>query len=136
MSVPALLMRPFSRDPCADAPSITSISKTTDELNNCPSGWFLEWTVNISGTLQPTQEYYWEHAVDSGGTSWSYWRRGTAALQSKSLPIIGADGPGGSQTHYHRVRAYVVPVDESPPNECSGPTTGTQASRTANSCAG
>ncbi len=136
MSIPTALSRPFAPGPCVNAPSITSITKTTDTLGACFNGhWFLRWTVVISGALQTSQEYYWEQATDSGGSSWGFWRRGTAAFQDKTDNQIGSDGAGASQTRYHRVRVYVVPVGESPPNECNGPTTGAQASRTANSCA-
>jgi len=69
-------------DPCAAAPSITGLTKTTDELNNCfgggSSGWYTEWTVALSGSLPSTLEIYWEKAPDSGGSSWSYWGRGSA----------------------------------------------------------
>lgn len=122
-------------NPCLNAPTITGITKNTDDLNNCPSGWSVQWGLSISGTLQAGQEYYWERATDSAGTSWGYWGRGTATTRTHTDPQIGADGGGASMTVYCKVRAYVVPVGESPPNECNGPTTGTQASRTANSCA-
>ena len=135
MAIPALLVRPFAPAPCVNAPSLTSITKTTDTLGACFNGhWFLKWTVNISGALQGSQEYYWEQATDSGGSSWGFWRRGTAAFEELTDQNIGSDGAGDSITRYHRVRVYVVPTGESPPNECNGPTTGTQASRTANSC--
>lgn len=135
MSVPSLLVRPFAPPPCADAPSIVSISKTTDTLGACFNGhWYLKWTLNISGTLQAGQEYYWELATDSAGTSWSFWTRGTAEFQENTDNNIGSDGAGDSTTRYFRARAYVVPTGESPPNECNGPTTGAQASRTADAC--
>ena len=124
--------------PCESAPTITSITKTEDELLACIGalkGWHLRWTVVITGTLQAGQEYYWEAANNAAGDNWAYWRRGTAAYQDKYDVTIGSTGGGASTTVYHRVRAYVVPVDVDPPSQCSGPTTSSQADRTANACA-
>ena len=125
-------------NPCIDAATITSITKTVDELlacNGSSSGWHLLWTLNISGTLQAGQEYYWEVATD-GADGWGgEWRRGTSTTQHAYDAFVGSDGPGSDLDRYHRVRVYVVPVGESPPDECNGPTLSEQASRTAASCA-
>ncbi len=132
-----MLIPPFALTLCMGAPTITSITKTTDTLGACFSVfWYLKWTVVISGTLQAGQEYYWELATDSAGTSWGFWKRGTAAFQEGGSQHIGSDGLGEPLDRYHRVRVYVVPVGESPPNECNGPTTSAQASRlNVNGCA-
>ena len=137
MSVPALLLRPFAVTPCVLAPVINSITKTTDELLACDgasSGWHLLWTLNITGTLQAGQEYYWEHATDAAGTSWSAWGTTTVNYKDRYDIFIGSDGAGTNTDRYHRVRAYVVPIGKSPPNQCNGPTIGDQAHRKAKAC--
>jgi hypothetical protein len=123
------------RRPCASAPTISAVTKTDDVLNNCPTGWVTTWGLTIAGTLQGGQEYYWERATDAAGTSWSYWARGTATTRDSTDLQIGATDLGnGSQTRYCRMRVSIVPVGVSPPPQCSGPTTGVQASRTGYNC--
>jgi hypothetical protein len=129
----------LSASACANVPTITAVSKSTDNLLLCFSGatqgWVTTWALTIAGTLQAGQEYYWEKATDSLGTSWVYWRRGTSASEVNQDVTVGSDGTGASTTVYCKVRAYVVPVGASPPSQCNGPTTSTQSSRTALSCA-
>jgi hypothetical protein len=119
--MPQMRLLDAALSPCANAPSITTISLTTDELLACgggSSGWHLVWTINITGSLQAGQEYYWEHKVQQG--SWVYWGRGTAASKDYYDQTIGSDALGLPKVdRYHQVRAYVVPEGESPPDNCN-----------------
>jgi hypothetical protein len=114
------LLKPMVLPPCYNAPSINSVTKASEQIRTCMSGgWQVVWQVNISGALQSGQEYYWEHATDSAGTSWSFWGRGTSNQKTRNDGTIGSnDGGYGTSTVYHRARVSVVPVGESPPNNC------------------
>lgn len=104
--------------PCDGAPSLTSVSNSLNNLYNCFSGgWTVTHTINKSGSLQAGQEYYWEHSVDRA--AYTYWGRSSTEAKQYTDATVGADNQGtGSKSVYHQARAYVVPIGESPPNEC------------------
>ena len=124
-------------DPCADAPTISSVNNTSSVVGTCPQGWASGWSLTVSGTLQAGQEYYIQYRNDfsSGTGSWQFHERTTSTtLSSYEDGWVSTDGGGASNTRYLTMRAYVVPTGESPPNECNGPTTSSEISKTGPSC--
>jgi hypothetical protein len=123
-------------DGCAGSPSApTSVSATTNVLNNCASnGWNLTWTVVAAGPLGFNQEYWWEEATNSGGTNWSFVQRGTGTTFVGNVGEIGSDGPEPAVTRFRKVRVRVVPTGGDDTNACTSATTSSQVSRTANAC--
>ena len=114
-------------DPCADAPTISSVNKDSDVVGTCPQGWATGWSLTISGTLQAGQEYYVQYRNGSspGAGSWTFWERTTSTtISTYEDPNVGSDGTGGSNTRYVTMRAYVVPTGGDAGDACSGPTTG------------
>lgn len=121
--------------PCSGAPTLTGCTAVDDGLQACPGGgWRTHATCTISGTLQPTQEFVWERQIDRSGTWNEQGRTTTTTGPTVGQNTIGSNGTGASETHYAQWRVYVVPVGASTANACSGPSTSSELSKTANSC--
>jgi len=117
--------------PCQNAPTITSITKRDETINTCAGGgWQVRYYVNLGGAgLTARQELYIEHATNAAGNNWAaFGNHGsdgeTQVTITRDDPTIGSDDGGhGSSTVYHKIRAWVVPIDGDDTNACSGPTT-------------
>ncbi len=121
------------------SPSVTSVNMVADNLYACLSGgWATTWSLSVSGSLPAHLEYYWEKAQGaSSPPSWTFWKtRRTTGNDDMEDANIGSDGGGGSTTRYANARCYVVPVNQGTDQAVPGENdTGTEQSRTANSCA-
>ena len=135
---PMTMLLAGTSNPCGGAPSITSVTKTTDTLGVCfGTNWYVEWTVALSSALPAGLELYWERNWNRGG--WAYWQRTTGLVEGYRDANIGSNDQGsGQSTRYLQVRVSIVPTGESPPNNCdvgsNEPVTATEASRTGYNC--
>lgn len=135
-----LMLLAFGSDtPCTNAPVVDSISNTLDNLDICLGGtgfgWQIEWTaVLASGSLQPGQQLYWEEATNAAGDNWAFIRYSNSLSIREDDETLGSTGGGATETHYRKVRAYVVPTGGNPSNACSGPVTSSQIQQTGKSC--
>jgi hypothetical protein len=130
--------------PCQNAPAISSITKKGETITTCAGGgWQVEYYINLSGSgLTARQELYVEHATNAAGDNWAafgnYGSEGdTQVTVTRDDGTIGTDDQGnGTATVYHRIRAWVIPLDDTDEtNACSGPTTyGTVETDTDYSC--
>lgn len=119
----------------SSSPSLTSVSATTDSLGTClGTGWDIEWTLVVSGAIQPGQEYLWQEATNAAGDNWTFKARTQVKTLDGSDSILGTDGEGGSETHYRKVRVYVVPTGADSDEACSGPVTSSIISQAGLSC--
>ena len=117
--------------PCQNAPGISSITKNGETIRLCASGgWEVVYDVNLTGSgLTARQELYVEHATNAAGNNWAafgnYGSEGeTVVVITRDDGTIGSDDQGhGTGTVYHKIRAWVVPIDGDDANACSGPTT-------------
>lgn len=125
-------------DPCADAPTISSVNNDDSTVGTCVAGgWTSGWSLTISGALQAGQEYYVQYRNGSspGSGSWTFHERTTSTTLSDFEDAqVSTDGPGASGTRYVTMRAYVVPTGGDIGDACSGPTTSSEISETGDSC--
>jgi hypothetical protein len=135
MNILQLIGLMAQQDDCpSSSPTIDTISKDVDTMGACPdSAWHTEWGINLTGSLQPDQEFYVEYATNSSYDNWSFYGRQTGLTISDD-GLVGTSGPGGPLTEYRKFRVYVVPTGGSVGEACSGPTTSAGATRTGESC--
>ena len=126
----------FTKNPCLGETTLTSVTATDQALNNCAgTGWICRGSTNV-GSLQAGLEYYVERAIDSGGSSFSFWGRKAGPTWDSNDPTIGADGPGISTQVWCTFKVWIVPIGAGTGEACSGPVTSNTATRTADACFG
>ncbi len=142
MVVPVLLASSALQvNPCAGAPTISSISQAIDD-KGCPDGtdWNLTWALSGSLGSHWVVEVWrkeWEDAESEPG-SFSYLAgsRGATSVFTYSDELAASDGLGTTITYHKRAELRVVPVESA---EGSGDVTCesdnvTDSSATINEC--
>lgn len=122
---------------CGGSPTISTATSTETSWGVCPN----DWTIDVDATFSSTPsefEVEWWRAVDSGGTSFAYWRRRTLTSPeaTDTEGQFGSDGSGNPRTEYRKYKARIVPAAS--PNGagpfCDDQETTPQISRTGGDC--